>query len=106
MPLYMVQAAYTAEAWAAMAKKPADRGAAVKKLVEAAGGKFKDIYFTMGEYDVVARIEAPDDVIAMGVVAAAVSAGHLRSTRTTKLLTNEEAMKAMKTAGSLTYSAP
>ncbi|PST22275.1 GYD domain-containing protein [Mesorhizobium plurifarium] len=37
---------------------------AAKKLLEDMGGSFKDVYLTMGEHDMVAICEAPDDAIA------------------------------------------
>jgi uncharacterized protein with GYD domain len=37
---------------------------AAKKLLEEMGGSFKEFYLTMGEYDMVAVCEAPDDAVA------------------------------------------
>jgi uncharacterized protein with GYD domain len=36
---------------------------AAKKSLEAMGGSFKDFYLTMGEFDIVAVCEAPDDAV-------------------------------------------
>jgi uncharacterized protein with GYD domain len=36
---------------------------AAKKALEATGGSFKDFYLTMGEFDMVAVCEAPDDAV-------------------------------------------
>ncbi|MDB5526331.1 MAG: hypothetical protein JWM58_4094 [Rhizobium sp.] len=36
---------------------------AAKKELEAMGGVFKEFYMTMGEYDMVAVCEAPDDAV-------------------------------------------
>ncbi len=37
---------------------------AARKQLEEMGGSFKDFYLTMGEYDMVAICEAPDDAVA------------------------------------------
>ncbi|WP_026617902.1 MULTISPECIES: GYD domain-containing protein [Ensifer] len=37
---------------------------AAKKLLQEMGGSFKEFYLTMGEYDMVAVCEAPDDAVA------------------------------------------
>ena len=39
MAFYMIQAAYTAEAWATMAKNPQDRSIAVRELAQKLGGR-------------------------------------------------------------------
>jgi hypothetical protein len=39
MPLYMTQASYSAESWAAQISSPEDRAAAIGGMIEAAGGK-------------------------------------------------------------------
>ncbi len=106
MPHYLIQAAYTSDAWATMIKNPADRGAALGKLVEKLGGKVQAFYFCFGEYDVVSIVELPDNGASVSAALAAVAAGHLKNLRTTPLLTNEETMKAMKKAGTLSYAPP
>jgi uncharacterized protein with GYD domain len=106
MPLYMIQASYTSEAWAAMAKKPENRAEALSALSKEMGGRLVDIYFCFGEYDVVALCEFPDDTTATAAVIAAVSPGHVKATRTTRLMGVNEAMEAMRKAGSVTYAPP
>jgi len=106
MALYMVQAAYTAEALATMAKNPQDRSEPVKELTQKLGGRLLGFYFCFGEYDVVGLAELPDDSAATAFALAAVSPGHLKAYKTTKLLTVEETMQAMRKAGSLTFRGP
>jgi uncharacterized protein with GYD domain len=106
MPLYMTQFGYTAQAWAAMAKKPEDRGAAFARLIESFGGKFKNIYYCFGEYDGVVIYEAPDNETAAAAIVAAAAPGHLKSTNTTPLFTMEQAVKMLEKAGKATYAAP
>jgi uncharacterized protein with GYD domain len=106
MALYMIQGTYTAEAWATMTKNPQDRSIPIRELAQKLGGRLVDIYYCFGEYDVVVLVEAPDDVTASAIVLAAISPGHLKAIKTTKLLTVEETMEAMRKAGSVTYPAP
>jgi uncharacterized protein with GYD domain len=106
MPLYMVQAAYTAEAIAAMAKKPQDRSAPVGEIIQKLDGRMIGFYFCYGDYDVVAIAELPDDTAATAVALASMSPGHLRAYKTTKLLTPEETMEAMRKASNVTLQAP
>jgi uncharacterized protein with GYD domain len=106
MAFYMVQGAYTAEAIATMAKNPQDRSAPVRELMQKLGGQMIGFYFCYGEYDVVALGELPDDTAATAVAMAAVSAGHLKAYKTTKLFTVEETMEAMRKAGSLAFPGP
>ena len=56
---------------------------AAKKALEAMGGSFKDFYLTMGEYDMVAVCEAPDDAVAARFALLLGTAGNVR-TRTLK----------------------
>jgi uncharacterized protein with GYD domain len=106
MTLYMTQFAYTAEAWAALAKNPQDRGAAFGQLVEKMGGKMVGIYYCFGEYDGLVLYEAPDETTALATILAAITPGHLKATRTTMLFTMENTLEAMRKAGAVAYPGP
>ena len=106
MAIYMTQFAYTPQAWAALAKNPEDRGKTFASLAEKLGGRMHRIYYSFGEYDGVVIAEFPDDATAMAGIVAAVTPGHLKATKTTRLYTMEEAMSAMAKAGELAYPAP
>lgn len=106
MAFYMIQGAYTAEAIAAMAKNPQDRSIPVRELVQKLGGRMISVYYCFGEYDVIVLVELPDDTAATAVAMAAVSPGHLKAYKTTKLFTVEETMEAMRKAGGLTFQGP
>jgi uncharacterized protein with GYD domain len=106
MALYMIQFAYTAEAWAALAKNPQDRSVPVRELAQKLGGRLVGVYYCFGEYDGVVLSEAPDDTTAMALAVAAVAPGHLKAIRTTKLFTVEETIEAMRKAGSLAFQGP
>ncbi len=106
MAHYIIQGTYTAEAWATMTKNPQDRSKPVSELAQKLGGRMIGLYFCFGEYDVVALIEAPDDNAALAMAMAAVTPGHLKAIKTTRLFTVEETMEAMRRAGSVTYPGP
>jgi uncharacterized protein with GYD domain len=106
MAVYMIQGTYTAESWATMTQHPQDRSKPVSELVQKLGGRLISTYFCFGEYDVVVLTEMPDDSAALATSMAAVTPGHLKAIKTTKLFTVEETMEAMRKAGSLTYPGP
>ena len=106
MPRYMIQASYTAEAIAAFVSKPQDRTPGIRTLVEKLGGQLDSFEYTLGEYDVMATYNAPDDITAAALALAVTSAGHLKRFETTKLLSPQEFMQAMQKAGGANYQAP
>ena len=106
MPRYKFQFAYTPEAWAALSKNPVDRREGVRQLFEKLGAKLIDLYYCFGEFDGVAIVEAPDNASYAGGILATLAPGHIKSAKTTVLLTVEETMDAMRKAGGLSYQAP
>ena len=102
MPMYMYQAAYTAESIAAQMKTPQDRmETAGRPAIEAVGGKLIVGGFSFGEYDLVAIVEAPDDVAVAGFALAIAAGGAIRAARTTRLLSGSEWMQALVKAGAV-----
>jgi uncharacterized protein with GYD domain len=106
MPHYLIQVAYTADAWATMVKSPQDRIEAVRPAVERMGGKIVAGYLAFGKYDVVAILDMPNNVSAAAFAMAAAAGGALSSVRTTPLMTPKEGMDAMKKAASSAYRPP
>lgn len=104
MPKYMVQASYTADGLKGLMKdKASGRQAAVKKAVEAAGGKLEAFYYAFGKSDVVVIVDIPDNATAAAFSLAAAASGAVRTT-TTPLLTVDEIDQAVKR--NITYRAP
>ena len=106
MALYMSQFSYTAEAWAALVKNPADRSVGVKTLLEKMGGKLHHLYYSFGDQDGIIISEAPDETTVAAVTLAGIAAGHLKEIKITQLLTVEQAVEAMGKAGAQVYAAP
>jgi uncharacterized protein with GYD domain len=106
MPRYMLQFSYTPQAWGALAKNPTNRRPQVEGMMKKLGGRLVDLYYHFGDFDGTAIVEAPDDATAFAAVIAAVTPGHIKTTRTTRLLTVEETIEAMKKAGTVSLPAP
>lgn len=70
-------------------KQTVERGEAVKKMAEKAGAKLKETYWTLGAYDVVAIVEAPNDETAMSFLLGVGSLGNVR-TQTLRAFSGEE----------------
>ncbi|MFO1148634.1 MAG: GYD domain-containing protein [Alsobacter sp.] len=106
MTFYLIEASYSPAALKAMVDHPQDRVAVVSAMVEKAGGRLHHFFFTMGDTDIVALAEVPDDTDAMAISLAVASAGHMTSYRTRRLTTSDDAMKAMRKAQSISLPPP
>ena len=106
MPRYLIQASYTSAAIAAFVSHPQDRVAGVTSIVKKLGGKLLSFDFCLGEHDVVATFEAPDDTAAAALALAVNAPGHLSSYRTTRLMSPKEFVVAQEKAHGLSYKAP
>jgi uncharacterized protein with GYD domain len=86
MPLYMYQAAYTAESLAAQLKNPQNRVEAVgRSTCEAVGGKLVGSWYCFGDYDLAIIADVPNNE-------------SMAAIETTVLMTGAEAVAAMKKA--------
>ncbi len=102
MALYMYQAAYSAESWAAQMKDPQNRVEAVgRQVCEAAGGQFIGGWLCFGDYDLVIVADVPDNE-SMAAIALAVGAGGaIKSSKTTVLMTGEQGVAALEKANAV-----
>src|SRR4051794_11336521 len=99
MPLYMYQAAYTAESWAAQVKYPQNRVESVgRQATEAVGGKMIGGWYSLGDHDIVLIADVPN-VESMAAIAVAIAAGGaIKSSHTTALMTGTEFVAALHKA--------
>ncbi len=88
MPTYVALLHYTQKGMESI-KDSAARREAAKKMFASAGAKLKDVYVTMGRYDAVAIVEAPDDETMASLALTGGSQGFLR-TETMRTFTEEE----------------
>jgi uncharacterized protein with GYD domain len=61
-------------------KDSVERAAAAEVALSPAGIKFKDLYWTVGAYDVIATLEAPDEEALAAALLALAAQGNLRTT--------------------------
>jgi uncharacterized protein with GYD domain len=106
MPYYLIQAAYTPEAWAGLVKKPQDRARALRPIASQLKGKLVSFYLAFGDYDVVAVAEFPDNDSAAAFSMAAAAGGAVKGIKTTPLMTVQEGVKAMRKAKGSGYKPP
>ena len=106
MTHYMLQAAYTPQAWAALLKNPHDRVQALKPVLDKLGGKVESSYFAFGDYDVVAIAQMPSNADMAAFSMAAAAGGAVKSLKTTPLLTTAEGLDAMRKAAASGYTPP
>jgi uncharacterized protein with GYD domain len=103
MPHFLVQVAYNTSGMGGLVKEPQDRIEKVRPAIEAVGGRIETGYYAFGEYDVILICELPDNAAAAAIALAVGAGGTVSSYRTTVLLTSDEAVQAMRTAGESIY---
>jgi len=88
METYVILAKYTEKGAATIKDSPA-RAQAVRKAVEAAGGKWLGFYLVMGQYDLVLIIEAPSAQVAASLLLSIGAQGNV-STQSLRAFTEVE----------------
>ena len=105
MPIIMTHATYSqAGVKGLMQDGGSKRKAAVKQMVEAAGGKLHAFYFAYGDADVVVIADYPDNATASAAAMSIGASGVLSSSRSMVLVTPEEVDAAAKK--SVAYQPP
>jgi uncharacterized protein with GYD domain len=106
MASYMVQVAYTPEAWASLVRHPEDRVEAVRPAIERLGGRVEGKWLSFGEYDTILIVQMPDNVSAAAFSMAVAAGGAVKTMKTTPLMTAEEGVAAMRKAAGSSYRPP
>ena len=91
MPTYITLLRYTQQGIEKMKDSPA-RLEKARKAMKAGGGEMKAFYLTMGQYDAVCIVEAPNDEAYTKTMLSIASAGAVR-TETLRAFTEEEYRK-------------
>ena len=78
MATYILLASFTDQGIRNVQDSP-KRANAFKQMAKECGATVKDVYWTLGEYDIVAVVEAPDDI---SMTALGLSTGALGNVRT------------------------
>jgi uncharacterized protein with GYD domain len=79
-------------------KDTLDREQAFRGMIEDVGGNLKDAYWTIGPYDIVAVVEAPDDETMTAFALQAGSWGNIRTT-TLRGFSRDEMTRIIEKAG-------
>jgi uncharacterized protein with GYD domain len=90
MPRYIILVSWTDQGIRNV-KETAKRAEAARKMAEKLGGKL-ELYYTLGEYDLVGVAEAPSDEAEMQFLLQLSTLGNVR-TKTLKAWTESEAAK-------------
>ena len=106
MSKYLIQLAYTSDAWATQVKNPKSALDRATTVIESLGGKIESFYYAFGEYDVVAIIQFPDNASAGAFSVAASAGGAVKAIKMTPLMTIDEGMDMMRKASGAGYRAP
>ena len=77
MPTYVSLVKFTQHGLQSMKDKGIERAEMVKQNAKALGGKLVEAYYCLGEYDVVAIWEFPDNKTAMKAAVLNASLGHI-----------------------------
>jgi uncharacterized protein with GYD domain len=80
MPTYVSLVKFTQHGLQTMKDKGMERAEMVKENAQALGGKLVQAYYCLGEYDVVAVWEFPDNKTAMKAAVLNASIGHIQIT--------------------------
>jgi uncharacterized protein with GYD domain len=88
MPTYIAMLKWTSQGLQNIKQSPTRLDAA-RKEYEAAGVKLKDFYLVTGQYDMVAILEAPDDVTLAKAILSSTSHGSI-TTQTCRAFTEQE----------------
>lgn len=95
MPVYVSLVKFTREGIMTMKDQGIARSDKVKKNIEGLGGKLLDAYYCLGEYDVVAILEFPDNKTALKAAVKNAALGHIAIT-TMPAVTRDEWAKLLR----------
>ena len=106
MARYLWQISYSQDAWGAQISNPQNRLEVVWAMPEPSGVKLIEGYATLGEYDMIAIIEAPDDKTIAAASIAISSTGSVSALKTSPLMPIDDLVEALNIAKEITYKPP
>ncbi len=93
MATYVMLAKFTDQGMRNIKDSP-KRAEAFRNMCDKVGARAKDIYWTMGRYDIVVIVEAPDEVTMEAILYSVGSLGNVR-TETLRAFTAQETTQAL-----------
>ena len=106
MPYYMLQTTYTSEARSAQTRNPDNIMERANIVAENLGGKIENIFYSLGDYDVLVIAEFPDNVSASAAIVAVSAGWATKEAKITPLMSVEEGIEGMKKSKSAGYRPP
>ena len=106
MGRYLWQVSYSKAPWGAQISNPPNRVEMVGAMLEPLGVKLIEGYATLGEYDIIAIIEAPDDKTIAAASIAISSTGSVSALKTSPLMPIDDLVEALNIAKKITYKPP
>lgn len=104
MAKYMIHFNYSQASREGLVAKPQDRGAALAKVFEKAGGAVDAFYFCFGTWDGVVIADFPSHIDTAAALMAVGSTGAFDRVETAVLIETDEAVRSMEIAGQITQS--
>jgi uncharacterized protein with GYD domain len=89
MPIYVSLVKFTEQGISTMKQEGIPRSDMVQRNIETHGGRLLDAYYCLGEYDVVAVLEFPNNRAAMKAAVLNASMGHIKITTMPAVSRNE-----------------
>jgi uncharacterized protein with GYD domain len=89
MPIYVSLVKFTEHGITTMKQEGIPRSDSVQHNIESLGGRLVDAYYCLGEYDVVAILEFPNNRAAMKAAVLNSSLGHIKLTTMPAISRNE-----------------
>jgi uncharacterized protein with GYD domain len=96
----------SSEAIKGFVTKPSDRSAALRELLESAGGSLESYYWMLGQYDGVGVIELPDSHTAAAFSIAVTSSGAFSRLETHELIEASDLTAIAERARGIAYQPP
>lgn len=106
MTIFITMGRFSKDGMAGLLARPEDRTKAVSELFTGVGGHLIDLYFTLGDYDVVVISECPDEKAALAALLPVAASGVLSDLRTCVAYRPADAAAAAQKAKSVTYRPP
>ena len=106
MAKYVVLFSFTGETAKRFVAQPSDRAAAVRGLVESAGGSMESYYWMFGQYDGLVIFELPDSKTAAALSLAVTGSGAFTTFETHELIEASDLAQIAERAKRISYQPP
>jgi uncharacterized protein with GYD domain len=103
---FLFQGSYTSESVSALIHTPEDRSVYVRSIVERLKGKLIGFWLALGTSGFYLVAELPDAEVAAAFAMSITAGGGVQNFSTTRLLTWQEGLNALKTAKLFGYQPP